>query len=287
MDWNHSAVPTKEQATLFVCTGGGMPGLDIFGGMWLALAAYGIWPDYISGTSAGAIGGLFMAASADDNGAYRYCELLRSLSDRDIRDERVLWKLRLPFKRLCPLQSLQSSEKIAGLLRENTPNHWGQVLRPYSAWALNRRTGAKTDVAHHSLTEEPWRAALASMSISGFFPRVRLADGEQYVDAGPRFNCPLPYDWRRYRRVYILVAQTRVDEYESRERALTDLIWNVNAAIRDQILEPIEETAGASNVTVLWPDVHTAAGVLRFDHSLITAAMKWTGAALAKLPHAA
>ena len=106
------------------------------------------------------------------------------------------------------------------------------------------------------------------MSISGIFPAVRLLDGERYVDGGMRFNLPLLSNWKDFDDVWLLIGHTKPEDYVGND-IVSNLIRNVNILRLDQIQDVLDETKGAPNVHVIWPDVSSAASMLHFDHSLI------------------
>jgi predicted acylesterase/phospholipase RssA len=257
---------------LFVLSGGGLPGLDIHCGIWGALVSHGIEPTDCHGTSAGAIVALLQASGMD---RYSFCSLLRSLKDKDVRKERVAWKLRIPF-----LDYWIDPEPIRVILEGFASSSYQNLRKGLACWAADYRTGSAVNAARPEIFADPAQAALASMSISGVFPPQIGLDGVPYIDGGIRRNLPLPANWRDYDHVYLCIASPQPRDYSLKGGILTHLIRNLQIAMYDQIRDPLDETAGAQNVTVLWPDVHTAKGFLHFDHSLIERAFAATLVAL-------
>lgn len=231
-----------------------MPGLDIHAGIWRALEASGIKATHNSGTSAGAV-----AAAFDSTGwtSHRFEDYLRGYSDSSLRHEYLGWRLRLPW-----LESIHDNDRIRGSLEASLSPDWSAMQKPLQIWAARLRDGGLCNVARPEVAQFPSDAVLASMSISGFFPAVELDDGECYVDGGVRFNLPLPSDWREYEAVYLLVASPRPQDYPRRSGILTNLIRNVQILALDQIQDVLDETAGAPNVHVIWPDVSSNRGML-------------------------
>lgn len=257
----------ETKKVLFVLSGGGMPGLDIHAGIWLALEDMGIHATEISGTSAGAIVGSMNACGWSAAGAVEY---LQCHSDDDVRHERPFWKLRFPW-----LNSIHENDRIITCLDGFLPLSWAGMRKPFSAWACNKQTGEKMNVARIELAARPTDAVLASMSICGFFPPVPLLDGNQYIDGGMRFNLPLLSNWRDFDEVYLLVGKPRPRDYHG-DDILSNLIRNINILMLDQIADVLDETRGDPRVKVIWPVMGGEGSMLRFDHSLIEKAHEYT-----------
>jgi NTE family protein len=250
--------PTTENRTpsvLFVRSGGGLPGLDIHAGIWLALEQAGIRATHCSGTSAGAI------VSAADACGYTALDFARSilapLSDSDIRDSRIAWQLRLPW-----IASVHDNGKICRFLHRYLEGRYAQ--KPCEIWATRMQDAERVDLG---LCQSLTTACLASSAVPGLLPPVSI-NGQEHIDGGVRFNLPLPQDWRTYDHVYLLIASPRIGDYKGTS-ALTNAIRAFQTLMTDQILDVVDETRSAPNVSIIWPDCHTEAGVLHFDHSLI------------------
>lgn len=249
--------------TLFVRSGGGMPGLDIHAGIWLALEEVGITPTAVHGTSAGAI---VSAMQASGRKADFAAALLSGLTDRDIRAERCLWKLRIPW-----INYWLENAPIRALLETTCDKGWSQCELPLACWATRLDTGEPVNVARPDLAATPADAALASMSICGIFEPVQLSDGSSYVDGGVRRNLPLPDDWQSYDDVWLLIASSRPSDYRPSRGILTHLLRNVSWLMVDQITDVLDRVHGAQRprVHVIWPKVRNHSGTLHFNHGLI------------------
>ena len=237
-----------------------MPGIDIHIGVWRALDDCGIQATHISGTSAGAIVGAFNAAGWASESAEA---LIRSYTSDMFRHERPLWKLRLPW-----LESIHDNDRIRATLAARLPAEWAAMRKPCHFWATRKRNGDKINVARPELAHGPVEAVLASMSICGLFPAVKLNDGEDYVDGGVRFNLPMipPDD---FDQVYLIIAKPRPQEYRGRG-VVSNLIRNINLAMLDQVWDVLEQTAQNPKVRVIWPDIGGETSMLQFDHDLIS-----------------
>lgn len=264
------AVTSSKRSTLFVLSGGGMPGLDIHAGIRLALAEYGIEPTHVVGTSAGAIVGSLIASGRS---SANIAAIISNLEDSDVRKDKLFWKLRLPW-----LNSFLDNTPIRKLLHQLLPAATADFKVPFDAWATELLTGASTRVTADP--NPPAEAVLASMSICGVFPPVKLCDGLEYVDGGVRNNLPLPPDWRNFDEVFILIASQRPTSYRKTSGVLTHLMRNVQYLMLDQIEDVVDLVNGSRSVTVIWPPLPIPGGALRFDHSLIERAHQFASAKL-------
>jgi len=267
--------PENRTRRLFVRSGGGMPGLDIHAGIWLALERAGIVATDCWGTSAGAAVSAFDASGL---AAGTVEEILRDLDDIDIRDERFAWKLRIPW-----LDYYLRPGPILDLLQWHLPGHWDFYAKPLHVYATNAATGYATTM--RDAFSDPARAVLASMSICGAFPPVKGDDGFLYFDGGVDANLPapaVPEIATGYDEIWLLVASGAPRGYTRNDRMLTRLIQSARWMMHNQILDSIAdcrraaEITGKTKVRVIWPALAAPRGVLHFDHDLIAQAYEWT-----------
>lgn len=261
---------------LFVRSGGGMPGLDIHAGIWLALEKAGIRATDCWGTSAGAIVGALDAAGQT---AANAADFLRGLTDADVRDARVAWKLRIPW-----IDYYLRPEPILRLLQSQLPAAWGDLYKPLRVFATDATEGAAVDV--RDAFSNPARAVLASMSICGAFPPAPGDDGHTYFDGGVGANLPAPgldaTEVERFAEIWLLVASGRPRTYTRNDRMLTRLVQSAHWLMHNQLRDSIEEcrtaaaAGGRTRVRVVWPELPTPRGALHFDHDLIAQAEEWT-----------
>jgi len=254
-----------------------MPGLDIHCGIWRALAEAGIRADAHAGTSAGAIAAAY-AASGQRSHQFEW--LLRGLREQDVRRDRWLWKLRLPW-----IDSILRHDPIEKLLEQVLPEAFEDLEARLTVAATVEENGFPVEFDCGPILR---RAVLASMSISGFWPAVRMLQGhgdEQrelaMVDGGTSANLPIPADYLAYDEVYLLVATGRMSY--APDNALGRMRRNVELLIQDQVLDTIARVEREHRaVTVLWPRLDTPGGALHFDHGLIDEAYTWTGEQLGR-----
>ena len=247
-----------------------MPGLDIHAGMWKALHEAGIDATHCVGTSAGAI---ISGVDAAGHSPTEFSTFLASLSDDDVRHERLFWKVRFTL-----IDYFLESDRILKLIKDWTfPS-----LKPLSVVATRARDGAQIYFEFNgSYLDDFTLCILASMSICGVFPKVTIKD-EEYVDGGVRANLPLPVNWKEYDEVYLLIASGRPEVYHKETGILTNLFKNIGWLMQDQILDVISSTEKSQYVHVLWPPLDTPKGTLRFDHDLIDQAYQWTASQISE-----
>jgi NTE family protein len=252
---------------LFVRSGGGIPGLDIHAGITLALEECGIVSTHNTGTSAGAI------IAALDSAGYSAEEIVATilnLTTADVRQERPLWKLRMPW-----IDSMLASDPIRSILNRLLPVSFYELVKPLQVVATRRCDAAvrwfgsltkDPGAAHHRLVD----CVLASMSIYGIFPPVEIGFDE-FVDGGVRANLPLPSGWGEYDEVWLLIAQAPVN-YPDGKSMITRLLRNVSWLLRDQVEDVLDQVRLSPKIRIVRPDCGQRASLLRFDHNLISEA---------------
>lgn len=277
--------PSSVPRRLFCWSGGGLPGLDIHTGIWRALTELEITPTANAGTSAGAIMAAFCSAGISQSDIER---TLQNLTDADVRAERTCWKIRAPW-----IDWFLDNAPIRALLDRLLPQHFSDLRMPLSVSVTRVRDGRPTifpadDFSAINLVD----AVLASMSISGVFPHVRIY-GDDYADGGVRANLPIPANWREFDEIYLLVASRAVDYRTSGQKPevrdqpavhglLAKLMLNLDWYALDQIEDTVTflETEFyrflTPRVHVIWPTIGREAGSLRFRHDFITQAYQQT-----------
>lgn len=223
-------------------------------GIWKALWMAGINATCNAGTSAGAIMAAFNSHGYSVQGAER---LIRGLSDDDIRAERFLWKLRIPW-----IKSFMLAEPVQEILEEYLPRDFSQLQKDCFVFATDMKTG------------KPWQfgmrgdliqAILASMAIPGVFPPVG-----DLCDGGNSADIPLPYNWQDFDEIYLLIAKRPLN-YSRIDSMLSRLFYNADLYLEDQISDTIAlaKSLAGDRVKVIRPAISSYTGMLRFNHQLI------------------
>lgn len=258
--------PAPSKSVLVVRSGGGAPGLDIHAGVWRALDEAGVHATACSGTSAGALVSALDGAGFDP---FNLWEILKALTDTDIRQKHALW-----FLRSRSLDGLFDLAPIRRLIEGLIPGGYADLRKPVFAWTVNLETRETVNMARPELTDHLADALLASMAVPVIFPPVKI-NGVEYADGGMRFNLPLLANWRDFDEVWLVVASGRRESFHRRRGLLTRARAAIDIMTWDQTDDPLAEVAGAPTVRVIRPDLPTPRGMMRFDHDLIERAYEF------------
>lgn len=171
--------------TAFVLSGGGSLG-SIQVGMLVALAERGVVPDFLVGTSVGAINAAWIAGRPGLDGARKLAEVWRSVRRDDVFPARPLTGLLGLLGRndyLVPSSSLRSLlERNLNYLRlEDAPI-------PVQVVTTELTTGLEVVLASGDAVD----AVAASAAIPAVFPPVEV-DGRHLVDGGVANNTPISH----------------------------------------------------------------------------------------------
>ena len=190
--------PTETRSRLaFVLGGGGVLGAHEVG-MLRALAERSISPDFIVGTSIGAVNGAFFAADPTPAGVERLAELWLSANhvERDMGTT---------LRRLSTLARtgthLESLDKVRSLLSEALPVQNVEQLRlPFQCVAASIERASE----HWFETGPLADVLLASCAVPGILPPVRIGD-EHFIDGGIVNSVPVSRAVALgARRIYVL-----------------------------------------------------------------------------------
>jgi len=243
---------------LFVLSGGGPSGIDIHTGILKALKEFDILPDFWSGTSAGSIISAWCTSHGFNPDALE--AFVRSLDD-SLLTYRNLWYIREAW-----LDSMMSNVAIYNKLKASLPKIIPSNL---NTWAMKCQDLTRVNTADNKISPDLPTAVLASMSIHGIWPTVKLLDGNSYTDAGFRFN--LPYDesfYPDYDEVWLLIASGAPHAYDPNESGLIGIAQqDIDWLVENTVLTVLERYANDSKVKVIWPLL--AKPNLSFDHTLI------------------
>jgi NTE family protein len=152
-------------------SGGGARGI-LHIGVLEALRKYGIHPEIVSGTSAGALVGVFYAAGLEP---LHILELVKGSKMHKM----IKWKL--------PSSGLFDMKKVQSLLEQHIPKDDFSALKlPYYCAVSNLNTG----LAEIKNSGKLFQWVLASASIPVIF-EPQVIDGTTYVDGGIFENLPV------------------------------------------------------------------------------------------------
>ena len=248
---------------LICWSAGGLPGLDVHAGVWMALEDQKIFPTACAGTSAGSI---VAAMGAARSNAALFAAKLRTLRDCDVREERPLWKLRA----LC-IDSFLRQERPLALIRDLVPLRFEDCAMPLSVFATNEQKHRSEELTTGLLR----LSILASMSIPGVLPPVTIG-AETYSDGATKAYVPLPVRAPNYDEVWIVVARPPIN-YPSEGSIVARLMRALHEMVEDQIQDTIAYAhTVCRRVVVVRPPCGGSAPSLRFRHSLIAESYQWT-----------
>lgn len=169
-------------ATAFVFAGGGSLGA-VEVGMLHALAATGIRPDFVIGSSAGAINAAYFAGHPDAQGVARLDRLWRGLTRSQVMPMglRDLWRLALRRDHLVDPAGLRR------LLHHHLPfERLEDAPLPVHVVATDLLLGSEVVLSRGPAVD----AVLASAAIPGVYPSVRIG-GRELIDGGVANNTPI------------------------------------------------------------------------------------------------
>ncbi len=189
--------PTPK--TAFVLAGGGSLGA-VEVGMLHGLAAAGITPDVIVGSSAGAINGAYFAADPTTRGVEGLEQVWRRIRRRDIMPmglRELLWLV----LRGGQAAHMVEPTGLRRLLEQHLPYRTIEQARvPLHIVATDQQLGTEVLISSGPVID----AVLASTAIPGVFPPVRI-DGRELIDGGVCANTPIAAAIRLgARRLFVL-----------------------------------------------------------------------------------
>lgn len=171
--------------TAFVLSGGAALGATQVG-MLLALSEAGIRPDFIVGTSVGAVNGAWIAGRPDPDGVTDLAQLWQGLTRDDVFPARPLLGL-LGF--VGRRRNLVPDTGLRRLLADNLRfERLEEAPTPLHVIVTDVLTGDDVRLS----TGDAVDAVLASAAIPAVFPPVHI-DGRDYVDGGVVNNTPISH----------------------------------------------------------------------------------------------
>lgn len=174
---------SASPVTAFVFAGGGSLGA-VQVGMLRELVAHGLQPDFVVGSSAGAINAAYFAGAPDAAGVARLGELWTSVRRKDIMPLSMCGLLALLLGRPASLISIDGIRRL--LERHLAYDAIERSALRLHIVATDQQLGDEVVLSAGPLIE----AVMASAAIPGIFPPVRIA-GRDLVDGGVANNTPL------------------------------------------------------------------------------------------------
>lgn len=229
----------KERGgTAFVFAGGGSLGA-VQVGMLQALLEAGVHPDFVVGTSVGALNAAYFAGSPDLDGVMRLAEIWRGLRRHDIFPVSFASAIRL----LRNPESLVDPTNLRALIQAQLPfDRIEDAALPLHVMATDLQ-GLGVLLSSGPAVD----SVMASAAIPSIFPPVRIGD-QLLVDGAIAANTPLRQACDLgARRIIILPTGYACDLKEVPRGVIGQAMHAITLLIAWQLMHEIEATA---------PDIH-------------------------------
>lgn len=232
--------------TAFVLAGGGSLGA-VEVGMLVALAEARVKPDFVVGSSAGALNAAFYAGQPDLDGVNALAEIWKRLHTGDVFPLSPLSGL---LGALSLSDHLIEPSRLERLIARNLPyDRLEDAALPVHVVAANVLTGR--EALFSSGPAVP--AVMASAAIPGVFPPVRI-DGEAYIDGSVANNTPISAAIELgATRIVVLPTGYSCEMRHPPKSALAMALHGVNLLIARQLVIDVERFMDATEIRVVPP----------------------------------
>ena len=227
----------------FVLGGGGLRGAAEVG-MVKALAARGITPDIIIGTSVGSLNGAILASEPLEQSVQRLQLMWDHLSPNRVFQESLFGRMKNLFRHW---NHLHSNDALQELLDAWLPGEkFDELYTPFQAVAACIETASE-----HWFTEGSVKdAILASSAVPGLLPPMEI-DGLHYIDGGVVNSIPM---WRAVElgatEIYVLHVGHIDDPLELPRHPWDVAMVSFEISRRHRFLRAVERVEGDPSVTV-------------------------------------
>jgi NTE family protein len=237
---------SASPVTAFVFAGGGSLGA-VQVGMLHALVANGLQPDFVVGSSAGAINAAYFAGAPDAAGVARLGQLWRSVRRKDIMPLSLRGMLAMLVHRQA---SLIGADGMRRLLERHLD--YGEIERSLLRLhivATDHQLGNEVVLSAGPLIE----AVMASAAIPGIFPPVRIA-GRDLVDGGVANNTPVSVAvGLGAARIIVLPAGFACALRRPPVGAIAQVMHALSLLVARQLLRDLAYYASAADIIVVPP----------------------------------
>lgn len=247
--------PELSPAALILCGGGSRGAMEV--GFFEALTEFDVQPDFIIGSSIGALNGAFIASGmAPSELARLWSEFRRSqafgINWAWLRD----WRRSPGFFSLGPLRAL---------LRRTLPaTRFEDLAIPLTVVTTNLESGGAVYWHGSGDLIEP---VIASMSLPGIFPPVEIG-GRLHVDGGLANNVPLDKAEELGAGVVYLIECVCAERCPEPLRGWTDiLVRSFSITLACKYAAELKHFRGRLEVHVVRPQLDREVGLLDFRHS--------------------
>jgi len=244
----------------FVLTGGASLGV-VQVGMLQALAQRGIRPDFLVGSSAGALNAAFIAGSAWPSGTDELERIWLGLSRKDVFPMGPMGSLLGLFGRRVHVVSPSGLE---GLIRKHIAyEHLEDSAIPIHVMATDVLTGAEVRIARGPVVD----ALRASTAIPGVFPPVRI--GHHYLmDGGVANNAPVAHAIDLGADlVYVLPAGYACGLRQPPASALGMAVHALSLVLNQKLIDSLDRCSENAMVKVVPPLCPITISPIDFGHA--------------------
>jgi len=255
----------------FVLTGGASLGV-VQVGMLQALAKRGIRPDFLIGSSAGALNAAFISGSAWPAGTAELERIWLGLSRKDVFPMSPMSSLLGLFGRR---EHVISPSGVEGLIRKHIAyERLEDAAIPVHVMATDVLTGTEVRISRGPVVD----ALRASTAIPGVFPPVHI--GHHYLmDGGVANNAPLSHAIELGAElVYVLPAGYACGLRKPPASALGMAVHALSLVLNQKLVDALERCSETARIKVVPPLCPIAISPIDFGHAaeLITRAREST-----------
>ncbi|MDA8262407.1 MAG: patatin-like phospholipase family protein [Actinomycetota bacterium] len=265
--------------TAFILAGGGNRGA-VQVGMLAALVERDVYPDFILGTSVGALNGVGFAIEPSRASLARLTEQWLSAS-RDTLFPPARFGTTWRYAQKRPF--VYPNTGLERFLRSNVPiSDLSETALPVEIVATNAATGEPLRIS----TGDPIKALLATTALPGALPQIEM-DGRFYIDGGISDDIPLLRAASLgATTVYVLLCGARNRAAHGRSRPIEAVLESFSLAKLARLRADIAALEGRVKVVVLESTAAQAVAWLDFSRSehLIEEGYRETAKLLAGMP---
>lgn len=245
----------ESPTALVMCGGNSRGALQV--GFYQALCELGLRPDFIVGSSIGALNGAFIAAGMSPDAL---AELWLKFRRKDAVSWNLAWLLRLREQ-----PGLFSLQRLRRTLRKTLSAQRFEALNiPLTVVTTDLQLGAPAYWHGSGDFVEP---ILASMSLPGPFPPVVL-EGHQHVDGGVANKVPLDRAIGLGARTVLMIECICCEQGQKRFTSLFDVVArSFSIAMDSKYNVDLERLAPLARVYVVRPRLARDIGLLDFRYT--------------------
>ena len=237
---------TQQASTAFVFAGGGSLGA-VQVGMLHELMAHGVHPDFVVGSSAGAINAAYFAGAPDASGVSRLEELWSTVRRKDIMPLSLRDMISMLVWRRASLISVTGIRQL--LERHLAYRKIEDAALRLHIVATDNQLGSEVVLSSGPVIE----AVMASAAIPGIFPPVQIG-GRELVDGGVANNTPISVAVKLgATRILVLPAGFACALQRPPATAVAQVLHALSLLVARQLVYDLERYASAAQLVVVPP----------------------------------